>query len=121
MTQFTGHLVEIFNTFSIFSGLKPHLIKSEIARIGVLEGVQFIVYCMKCIDLRHEAIKILGTYFSYKKTIREESNFLKVVSSVQTVLKLGRFQNLTLERRVVVSESLVISKKVFQALKNFTK
>ena len=43
---------------------------------------------MKCTDLRNEAIKILGIYFSYKSMIKENSNFLKVVSNVQTVLKL---------------------------------
>ena len=30
------NLVEIFNTFSLFSGLKPNLIKCEIAGIGAL-------------------------------------------------------------------------------------
>ena len=84
--QFTGHLVEIFNTFSIFSGLKLHLIKCKIATIAVLKSVQFTVSGLKYIDLRHEAIKILGTYFPCNKTIREESNFLKVFSIVQTVL-----------------------------------
>ena len=86
VTQFTGRLIEIFNTFSIFSGSKPHLIKCKIARIGVLKSVQFAVSGLKYIDLRHEAIKILGTYFSCNKTIREESNFLKTFSIVQTVL-----------------------------------
>ena len=57
---------------------------------------------MKCIDLRNEAIKILRTYFSYNNTIKEESNFLKVVSNERTVLKLWRFRNLTLEGRIVV-------------------
>ena len=43
---------------------------------------------MKYIDLRIEAIKIFGTYFSCKNTIKEESNFLKVVSNVEIVLRL---------------------------------
>ena len=71
---------------------------------------------MKCTDLRNEAIKILGTHFSYSNTIKEEPNFFKVVSNVQTAVKLWRFQDLTLEERVVVFKSLTISKIVFQAL-----
>ena len=71
---------------------------------------------MKCVDLCIEAIKILGTYFTCNNTIKEESNFLKVVSNVQTVLKLWRFRNVTLEGRIVVFKSLAILKIVFQAL-----
>ena len=52
VTQSTGHLVEILNTFSIFSGLKANLIKCEIG-IGALISVQFTVCGMKCINLRH--------------------------------------------------------------------
>ena len=74
---------------------------------------------MKCTDISNEAIKILGTYFSHNNTIKEQSNILKVVSNVQTVLKLWRFRNFTLERRIVVfsnGKSLAIAKIVFQAL-----
>ena len=71
---------------------------------------------MRCIDLCNKAIKILGTYFSYKCRIKEECNFLKIVSNVQCVLNLWRYRNLTLEGRIVVFKSLAISKIVFQAL-----
>ena len=71
---------------------------------------------MKCIDLRNEAIILLGTYFSYSNTIKEESIFPKVGSNVQTVLKPQRFQNLTLDERIIVFKRVPISKLVFQAL-----
>ena len=45
------HMVENFLFFSYFSGLKPNLTKSEIAGIGVLNGVQVAVHGMRCIDL----------------------------------------------------------------------
>ena len=84
-----AYLVELFNTFfSIFSGLKPNLTKCEIAGIEVLTGIQMVICVMKYTDLRNQAIKFIGTYFSYNNTIKEESNFLKVVSNMQTVLKL---------------------------------
>ena len=71
---------------------------------------------MRCNDLFNEAIKILGTYFSYNSRIKEECNFLKIVSNVQSVSNLWRYRNLTLEGRIVVFKSLAISKIVFQAL-----
>ena len=37
---------------------------------------------MRCIDFCNEAIKILGTYFSYNSRIKEKCNFLKIVSNV---------------------------------------
>ena len=66
----------------------------------VLKGVLLAVCRMKCIDLCNEAIKTLGTYFSYNNTMKEEYNFLKVAFDVQTV----------------VCNGLAISKIVFQAL-----
>ena len=71
---------------------------------------------MKCIDLYNEAIKILGTYFPNNSRIKEECNFLKIVSNVQSVLNLWKYLNLTLEGRIVVLKSLVVSKNFFQAL-----
>ena len=115
-TQSIENLVEIFNTFSLFSGLKPNLTKCEIAGIGALKGVQVAVCGTRCIDLCNEAIKILGTYVSCNSRIKKESNFLKIVSIVQSALNLWRYRNLTLEGRIVVFKSLAISKIVFQAL-----
>ena len=71
---------------------------------------------MKCINLRNEAIKILSTYLSYSKLIKEESNLPKVVFNVKSVLKLWRFRSLNLEEKIVFFKSLALSEIVFQAL-----
>ena len=39
-SQSIAYLVELFNSFSVFSRLKPNLTKCEIAGIGGLQGVQ---------------------------------------------------------------------------------
>ena len=70
---------------------------------------------MKCINLRNEAIKILGVYFSYNQKIKDK-NFYNIVSNIQGVLNLRRMRNLTLEGRIVVVKTLAISKIVFLAL-----
>ena len=55
-------MVDVFDFFLYFSGLKPNLIKSGIAGIGVLKGVQVVV----CgIDLNRDKLKILGNHLSY--------------------------------------------------------
>ena len=144
--QSIENLVEIFNTISLFSGLKPNLTKCEIAGIGALKGVQVAVCGMRCIDLCNEAIKILGTYFSCNSKIKEECNFLNPLSAIvpkwsnklptnclsvldhfgglalqglrsfPRVLNLWQYGNLTLEGRIVVFKSLTVSKIVFEAL-----
>ena len=96
-SQTIAHVVEIFSTFSLSSGAEANLTKYKVARIGALKRFQLAVWDMKCIDLCNEAIKISGTYFSCKNTIKEECDSSKIISSVQTVMKLLQFHNLTLE------------------------
>ena len=108
-------LIKEFNNFSTFSGLKPNINKCEISGIGSMKGVQVAVCNMKCVDLKSEVIKILGVYFSYDIKLKNEMNFLKCISSIQDVLKLWRFRNLTVEGKIVVFKTLAISKLVFLA------
>ena len=82
----------------------------------MLKGVQVAVCGMKCIDLRNEAIKILGVYFSYNQKIKDDKNFDNTVSNIQGALHLWRMRNLTLEGRIVVFKTFAISKIVFLAL-----
>ena len=69
------NMVDTFHLFSEFSGLKPNLSKSEITGIGVLKGVQVAVCGMRCVDLKNDTLKILGTHFSYNEKLKEERNF----------------------------------------------
>ena len=110
------HLSKKLKLFSDFSGLKPNTTECEVTGIGVLKGVQVAVCGMKCIDLRNEAIKILGVYFSYNQKIKDDKNFYNIISNIQGVLNLWRMRNLTLEGRIVVFKTLAISKIVFLAL-----
>ena len=51
--------MNIFDTFSKFSGLKR-----EIAGIGAVKGVQVALCGMRCIDPVSNIVKILGIYYS---------------------------------------------------------
>ena len=71
---------------------------------------------MKCIDLRNEAIKILGVYFLCNQKIIDDKKFSNIISNIQRVLNLWRMRNITLEGRTVIFKTLAISKIVFLAL-----
>ena len=83
--------------------------KCEIAGIGVLNGVQVALCCMKCVILNNETVKILGVHFSYNKHLEEDKKFSEQFLKIESILKLDMRQ-LTLEGRITVFKSLAISK-----------
>ena len=48
----------------------------------------------ECIDLKVDVIKILGIYFSYKKKLEQEKNFLNHIVKIQNILKLWSFKTI---------------------------
>ena len=56
-------VMNVFDTFSIYSGLKPNKSKCKIAVIGVLKWVSMELRGMECIDLTKNLVKILSIYF----------------------------------------------------------
>ena len=71
--------MNIFPTFSKFSGLKPNKSKCEIVGIGALEMVQVALYGMRCIDLVSNLVKILGIYYSYNEKLQIPENFKRIL------------------------------------------
>ena len=61
--------IQIFEHFSIFSGLKPNKSRYEIADIGVLKEVQMTLCCVECVNLKTNAIKTQGIHFSYNRSL----------------------------------------------------
>ena len=51
-------LINSFNQFYYFSGLKANIEKCEIAGIGSLKGVTGAVCGLKCVDLSNDTIEI---------------------------------------------------------------
>ena len=103
-------MFDTFHLFSEFPGLKPNLSKCEITGIGVLKGVQVAVCGMRCLDLKNDTLKILGTHFSYNEKLKEERNFYTTVTNIQRVLKIWKMRNLTLEGKIVIFKTLAIPK-----------
>ena len=81
-------VMNVFDTFSFYPGLKPNKSKCEIAGIGVLKGVAMELWEKEFIDLTKNSVKILGYYFSYNKKIENEDNFIKFIKKIENVLKI---------------------------------
>ena len=71
---------------------------------------------MDCIDLTKKTIEVLGIHFSYDKKLETEENFIRHVRKIEKVLKLWRMQNLTLEGKITIFKTLVISKIIHLSL-----
>ena len=62
------------------SRLKPNKTICEIAGIGVPNGVQVALCCMKCVYLDNETVKLFGADFSYNKILSKIKNFVNLLS-----------------------------------------
>ena len=65
---------------------------------------------MKCLNLTKETVKILGVHFSYNKKLEHEMNFQSHIVKIESVLRVWRMRNLTIEGKVLVFKSLAIFK-----------
>ena len=95
-------VMNVFDTFSIYSGLKLNKSKCKIAGIGILKGVSMELCGMECIDLTKNSVKILGIHFSYNKKIENEENFIKLIKKIENVLKIWRIRNLTVQGKITI-------------------
>ena len=86
-------LMNIFDTFSIYFGLKPNKSKCEIAGIDVLKGVSIKLCRMECITLTKNSVKILGIHFSYNKKIEnEKKTLLSLLKKLRMFSKFGEYK-----------------------------
>ena len=103
-------VIKLMSEFSKFSGLKPNKTKCEVAGIGVLKEVQVALCGMKCVNLNHKTVKILGVHFSYNKNLEQDKNFCEHIVKMENILKLWRMRQLTLKGRIMVFKSLAVYK-----------
>ena len=108
--------MDIFDTFSKFSVLKPNKIKCEIAGVGALKGVQVALCGMRCIDLVSNTVKILGLYYSYNEKLEIQENFKWHMINIEKILQIWRMRDLSIAGKITVFKTLAISKIVHFAL-----
>ena len=71
---------------------------------------------MQCIRLTEESVKMLGIHFSYNKKLEEKKSFYNRIAKIENILKVQRMKDLTIEGKIVIFKSLVVSKIVHLAL-----
>ena len=104
--------MNIFDTSSKFSGLKPNKIKCEIAGIGVLKLVQVALCGIRCIDLVSNIVKILGIYYSYNDKLKIQENFKRNIIKIEKILQNWRMRELSIAGKITIFKTLAISKIV---------
>ena len=82
-TKSVIELMNIFDTFSKFSGLKPNKSKCEIAGTGALKGVQAALCGMRCIDLVFNIVKMLRIY---NNKLKIQENFKRHIIKTENIL-----------------------------------
>ena len=71
--------LRILKNVLVFQGLKLNIAKLEITVLGTLKGVLEAACGLKTVDLKNDAIKILGKNFSYHNETKTERDFLSTV------------------------------------------
>ena len=108
--------MNVFDTFSKFSGRKPNKSKCEIASIVALKGVQVALRGMRCIDLVSNIVKLLGIYYSYNEKLGTHENFKMHIIKIEKILRIWRMRDLSIAGKITVFKILAISKIVHLAL-----
>ena len=75
-------LINSFNQFYHFSGLKANIENCEIAGIGSLKGVTEAVCGLKSANLSNNTTKMLGIHFSYNKKVPIQNNFITTIKQI---------------------------------------
>jgi hypothetical protein len=107
------YLVQELKNFSKYSGLSPNYSKCEMCTIGILKGPVGALCGFTPVDLTVSTIKILGLHFSYNSDLHEEKNYLDTVKKMEKILQIWRMRKLTLQGKICVFKTLVISKLVY--------
>ena len=111
--------MKTFKLFSKFFGLKPHILKCDLAGLGSLKGVKMTVRSIKCIDLTTENKNILGIHFPYDQKLRIQEKLMKSITNMQNVLNLWKMKNIKLMEKIIIFKILSLSKIICLTLITF--
>ena len=108
--------LSVFHKLFLVSGLIPKTTKCEMNSIGTLKGVNVTLNGMKYLNLTKTTVKILGVHFSYNRKLEHQVNFQSHIVKIDSVLRLWRMRNITIEGKKLVFKYFTISKIVHLSL-----
>ena len=109
-------IVNTFDYFSLYSGLKINRSKCEIAGIGSKKGVNMALCGMRNVNLMNDTIKILGISYFYNEKLAHEKNFMNYIIKIHSILKTWATRNRTLEGKINIFKTLAFYKIIHLAL-----
>ena len=86
------------------------------AGTGVLKEAHMALCGMERVNLKNSTIKILGIHFLYSKRLENDENYKRYIIKFETLLKLWRMRQLTIEGKILIFKTLAISKIVHLTL-----
>ena len=86
------------------------------AGTGVLKEAHMALCGMERVNLKNSTIKILGIHFLYSKRLVNDENYKRYIIKFETLLKLWRMRQLTIEGKILIFKTLAISKIVHLTL-----
>ena len=108
-------IFDIFNEFSLFSGMKINKSKCELAGIGVKRSVLTALSGVKNVSLLTDCIRVLGVNFTYDPVLFNDKNYMDCIRKIQKVIQVWGMRFLSLYGKIVIFKSLVFSKIVYVA------
>ena len=76
-----------------------------------------MVLCgMEYLNLKNNAIRILGIHFSCNRNLENEENYRRYIIKIEKLLRFWRMRQLTIESKVLIFKTLAISKVAHLAL-----
>ena len=101
--------LDLLNRFWKISGLKLNIDKTEVLGLGSLKDVDLKQFGIKC----SKQVKALGIHFCYDTKVKEDLNFGKLPSQMNKITNMWKQRNLTLLGKVILIQSLLLSKLTY--------
>jgi len=99
--------LKLLELFGESSGLNINRDKSEIMLLGNSRDLSIDLNLLNGMRIK-KALKILGIYFLYDNRTKQKLNFDEVIHSIEKILKIWRWRDLTLIGRIQIIKAFFI-------------
>ena len=108
------HLLALISKFGICSGLVINFDKTEMLLLG--NSLMSPAYDQSIMNIGvKRAVKILGVYLTYDRSLRHKLNFKEIIDAIKTKLQLWKWRNLTIIGRIQIVKTFVIPLIMYRA------
>jgi len=110
-------IIELYNEFSLFSGIMLNINKTEIMVMGKMDGARRTFQIDKSdptkIIADQDSVKICGITFSNSKEIAYKENIIKRIDKLEKQLNIWRQRNLTLQGKILIVKTHGLSQLIY--------